>query len=515
MNKWENVDIDFLGEEEVIPDTSVGTIKVLVVDDDDEIHRVTNMVLKGFTFEKKTVELLHAYTGQEALEMLEKHQNIQVVFLDVVMETNTSGLDIIKKIRKELDLKLLRIVLRTGQPGEAPEESVIHDYDINDYHLKTELTARRLKTTLIAALRNYRDLMIIEGHRKGLEKIIEASGRLFQHNQLGSFLESILEEMSNFQVDNPDIMYIRQKTGDGFLTINNENKNQIVAATGKFSRFIGHDIEDVEELRDINFSIETRLPNEEHIKSLDKGILVQSIGKSKMANYIYIEGNEEGYDYNLIRLFMNNFSIALDNFILNNLLNTTQKEILIALAETVESHFQETGSHIRRIANMMYKFSYHMNFSYSECEMLKLASTMHDLGKIAIPDAILKKPGRLTKEEFEIMKTHPNYGYKILNKSGLEILKTAANIALYHHEKFDGSGYPTGLQGKDIPVAARMMAICDVFDAMTHKRVYKDAMSNEEAVSYLNANKGSHFDGNLVDIFLNHLTDITDDLEAI
>lgn len=204
------------------------------------------------------------------------------------METNTSGLDIIKKIRNDLNLKILRIVLRTGQPGEAPEESVIHDYDINDYHLKTELTARRLKTTLIAALRNYRDLMIIEGHRKGLEKIIEASGRLFQHNQLGSFLESILEEMSNFQVDNPDIMYIRQKTGDGFLTINNENKNQIVAATGKFSQYIGTDIEDIEELREINFSIETRMPNEEHIKSLEKGILVQSIGKSKNGQlYLY------------------------------------------------------------------------------------------------------------------------------------------------------------------------------------------------------------------------------------
>lgn len=512
MSRWDDVKLDL--HEDTVNEGEQGHIKILVVDDEEDIHRVTDMILAGFVFEHKSIEILHAYSGKETLEVLEQNKDIQVIFLDVMMETPTSGLDIIKKIRHELKLKLVRIILRTGQPGQAPEESVIIDYDINDYHLKTDLTAKRLKTTLIASLKNYRDLFGIEQHKQGLEKIIQSSSRLFQNNQLDGFLESILEELSNFQVDYPDLMYIRKEVNDGFLTVKDENSNRIVAATGDYQKYIGKKLEAIDEMKDIVFAIADTLPDTDNIIPMSNGILVKSIGKSNTSNYIYIDGDQNTYDYDLIRLFMNSFSIALDNFVLNNLLNTTQREIIIALAETVESHFEETGSHIRRIANMMYKFATHTGFSFSECEVIKLASTMHDLGKIAIPDSILKKPAKLTSEEFEIMKTHTLYGYKILSKSDLDILKVAADIAYQHHERFDGKGYPKGLKGKEISMAGRMMAICDVFDAMTHKRVYKDAMNIEVAVEYLNSNKGLHFDASLVDIFLDNISDITNEIEA-
>ena len=119
---------------------------------------------------------------------------------------------------------------------------------------------------------------------------------------------------------------------------------------------------------------------------------------------------------------------------------------------------------------------------------------MHDVGKIAISDSVLKKRGKLTPEEFKLVQEHPNIGYKILGKSELEIMKIAAEIALYHHEKYDGSGYPMGIKGRDIPLRARMMAIVDVYDALTHKRIYKEASSREEAIEYLLAERGKHFD---------------------
>lgn len=133
---------------------------------------------------------------------------------------------------------------------------------------------------------------------------------------------------------------------------------------------------------------------------------------------------------------------------------------------------------------------------------------MHDIGKIAIPDAILKKPGKLTAEEFEIIKEHPLIGYQILSKSNLNVLKLAAEIALYHHEKYDGSGYPEGLRGNTIPLSTRMLAIIDVFDAITHRRIYKAAESIDNALNYLKENRGTHFDPDLVDLFLLHSENI-------
>jgi response regulator RpfG family c-di-GMP phosphodiesterase len=206
---------------------------------------------------------------------------------------------------------------------------------------------------------------------------------------------------------------------------------------------------------------------------------------------------------------MTNYSIALDNFILNNMISETQNEIIITFGDVIEKHFDDTNTHVLRISNMMYEFALVNNFSYQESEMIKVASTMHDIGKIAIPDAILKKPGKLNRDEFEVIKTHTVIGHQILSKSKLDILKLASEIALYHHEKYDGTGYPELKSGKAIPIYARMMAIIDVFDAITHKRCYKDAQSEEEALEFLKTNRGSHFDPILIDVFLENYERIT------
>ena len=144
--------------------------KILIVDDEIEVHNMTKNVLSNFVFENKQLEFISAFTGQEAIEILKKHNDIAVILLDVVMETDDAGLIVTKKIRKELKNKKVRIVLRTGQPGLAPEKDIIVNYDINDYKEKTELTSNKLFTTIVAAIRSYRDLSIIEQNRIGLKK---------------------------------------------------------------------------------------------------------------------------------------------------------------------------------------------------------------------------------------------------------------------------------------------------------------------------------------------------------
>ncbi len=170
--------------------------RMLVVDDEPDVHRVTRMVLGDFTFEGRSLDIISAFSGSEARQILNKTHDIAVILLDVVMETDDAGLTLVREIRQDLGNENVRIVLRTGQPGMAPEQKVIVEYDINDYKSKAELTAQKLFTTIVAALRSYRDLVAIEQGRKGLEKVLEASTSLFELRSTDAFLAGILDQIN-------------------------------------------------------------------------------------------------------------------------------------------------------------------------------------------------------------------------------------------------------------------------------------------------------------------------------
>lgn len=174
-----------------------GSWKVLIVDDEPEVHAVTKLALSDFVFQEKNLEFLSAHSGAEAKKMFREHNDIAIVLLDVVMETDEAGLEVANYVRNELHNQFTRIILRTGQPGQAPERDVIVNYDINDYKSKTELTAQRLFTVVIASLRSYRDIIVIEENRQGLEKIITASANLFTIRSLESFIEGIVQQLSS------------------------------------------------------------------------------------------------------------------------------------------------------------------------------------------------------------------------------------------------------------------------------------------------------------------------------
>lgn len=172
---------------------------------------------------------------------------------------------------------------------------------------------------------------------------------------------------------------------------------------------------------------------------------------------------------------------------------------LICAADTRDDG--ETGSHIRRLGLYSELMAKHLDWSQDAIDEIRIAAPMHDIGKIGIPDHILKKPDRLTVNEFEIMKLHAVIGGNILSDSECKLVQMARDIALSHHEKWDGSGYPLGLSGEDIPLSARIVAIVDVFDALIHKRVYKDEMTVEQALQTMQEGRGSHFDPHLFDLF--------------
>lgn len=331
--------------------------KILIVDDEEDVHTVTCMALRRLVFEGCNMEFLSAYSAAEAKELLHQHHDVAVVLLDVVMEDDNAGLSLARYIRRGLANTMVRIIIRTGAPGQAPEEHVIMDYDINDYREKTELTTQRLRSAVIVALRSFRDLATIDA--------------------------------------------------------------------------------------------------------------------------------------------------------LNQEIEHTQKELIFTLSEISESRSTETSNHVKRVGEIAKILASMYRLSEAETELIRLAASMHDLGKLAIHDSILAKPGSLTAEEFSIMKNHSEMGYDMLKASKRPLLQKAAIIARQHHENYDGTGYPHGLKGKEIHLYSRIVALADVFDALGNQRSYKKPWSNDEIKNYIQEQTGKKFDPQIVNLFFKNFAAIS------
>ncbi|MBN1662409.1 MAG: response regulator [Deltaproteobacteria bacterium] len=180
----------------------------------------------------------------------------------------------------------------------------------------------------------------------------------------------------------------------------------------------------------------------------------------------------------------------------------TQEETIYRLLTALETRDEETGGHVRRIALSSAIMAEALGWERDKIEDMRLAAPMHDIGKIGVPDAILLKPGKLTPEEFEVMKTHTAIGGQILGGSHFRMLQMAHDIAVSHHEKWNGTGYPKTLAGEAIPLAGRILAIVDVFDALSHDRVYHKAEPEKKVLEIMRQGRGSHFDPKLFDLFI-------------
>ena len=190
---------------------------------------------------------------------------------------------------------------------------------------------------------------------------------------------------------------------------------------------------------------------------------------------------------------------------LQNEIEDTQIEIVDLMGMIGETRSKETGNHVKRVAEYSKLLALKLGLSEREAEMIRVASPMHDIGKVGIPDAILNKPGKLTYEEFEIMKMHAELGYDLLKYSTRDILKVAAIVAHQHHEKYNGKGYPRGLKGEDIHIYGRITSVADVFDALGSERVYKKAWELDRILTYLKEERGVSFDPKIIDLFLENL----------
>jgi len=201
-------------------------------------------------------------------------------------------------------------------------------------------------------------------------------------------------------------------------------------------------------------------------------------------------------------------AVAIQNAMLAEELKNAHYETIIRLSAAAEYRDKETANHIKRVSYYSRLIAEKIGLSKEEVEAIFWSAPMHDIGKLGIPDAILLKPGKLTPEERKIMEQHTIIGAKILEGSKAEILVKSSIIALTHHEKYDGSGYPRGLKAENIPIEGRIVAIADVYDALSSKRPYKEAFPEERVLSIMRESRGTHFDPGLLDVFLRNIDDV-------
>lgn len=470
------------------------TWKVLIVDDEPDVRTLTRISLRDFSFVNRTLEFIEAGSATEAMELLQRYDDIAVALIDVVMESDDAGLKLVEHIRQQLGNLLIRIIIRTGQPGVAPERYVIDHYDIDDYKDKTELTAGRLYATMRSALKAYRDLLTINTNRLGLERVLQAAPTLYHLDQapLSNFFNGVLTQVIGL-CRLSDSSHIG--SFEGLVTTIDHHETTVQACTEKFCNN--------QRFAEIHQQCVRAIYNGETPSLLrEKAEVLPLVIANEPVGYIYIEPTEtlSDADRNLIHIFARQCSQALENHELHRNIITSFDSAIDMLAEIAEYKDKATGGHVNRLDHFTRAIAIEMGIAEDEALRYGKASRLHDVGKVGIPDHILSKPGKLTTEEFEVIKQHTSLGGNILAHD--PTFDLARQIALYHHERWDGKGYPSGISAKELPLATRIVSVADVFDALISWRPYKQPWTIQQARDAIIAGAGNQFDPDVVGAFL-------------
>jgi response regulator RpfG family c-di-GMP phosphodiesterase len=477
--------------------------KILIVDDDEEVHQVTRLALADFRVHGRPLQFLHAYTGTESIRLMREHDDVAIVLMDVVMETEHAGLDAVEAIRKDLRNSRVRIVLRTGQPGQAPESEVVSKFDINDYKEKTELTTKKLYTVIHTGLSHYRELLALDSNRMGLHKVIDASASIFEQQALEKFAEGVLQQLAALLYADDDAIMIH--TQSVAVTRSDHDALRILAGTGSYAGTAGRRVDEVVDSG--VFEVLEQALKDKQSRYLADAFVGYFHTHTGSENVIYLSSDLpiSIADRSLVDLFCRNVSIAFENLHLKEQMVRSQREMVVTLSETIESRSLETGNHVRRVAEYSRLMAQLYGLKDTDTQLLFMASPLHDAGKIAIPDGILNKAGPHSADEAIVMRTHAEAGRRIFANHDIDVLQAAAIVAGQHHERWDGAGYPEGLKREGIHIFGRITALADVFDALCSRRCYKEPWSLEKVVEYIANEGGKQFEPKLVELFLKHL----------
>lgn len=502
--------MDWLAEDE-LDDNAVteiaaegknGHCNILIVDDEVDVHSVTKLTMKNFLFEDKSMRFFSAYSAADAKKLLLEKHRFSLILLDVVMETENAGLDLAEFIRIELQNRYTRIILRTGQPGIAPEHSVIRNFDIDGYKNKTELRKQDLESAFYTSLRAYRDICQLQKHREILEQVIDSIANISQVGDLFDFASSVLAQIKLVLNISSTKMLI--ESPDAFAISKMDDKlNMFFANASDVQVLVRSEISSLPENERALFEYALKVKENFHSGHY----------------YVYYHHSDRDYDtifafktlnhlmsaeVEMIDLFLRNVLLSYENLLLANAFEETQELAITLMGGTMESHSKETGEHVKRVGLFARLLAQLNGENKYFCDRIRLAAQLHDVGKVGVPDHILKKEGKLDLAEWQEMQQHVIKGWDILHGIDNAIIRMASSLVIDHHEKWDGSGYPNGKKGGEISLEGRITAIADVFDALCSKRYYKDAWSLADAKQEIINCSGTHFDPHLSALFIDN-----------
>ena len=492
--------------------------RILVVDDVVVVRELMTDILEdeGYT-------VVTAPNGKRALEMVRESADIVVVFTDIMMP-EMDGIELIHEARK-IAPDLVPIVMTgyaTLETARAAVKEGAYDYVLKPFNLSeiklavTNALERRRLMTENALLNEISELLNIS---ESIASILDEDELL--KFVLSAALSRVGAERGSILKLNKDGKSLRVVESVG---IPSDMQNMEVSMEGTISGWVAGNMQPllVENIKDnphvatFGFELDTpsfvSVPIERRSCSLDKTMVSQT-GLPNVLAVMNVTDKRGGgvfseSDLKLLNIIANHTAAAMENARLLKDIEEGQREIIFTLGEIVETRSKETGNHVKRVAEYSKVLARKFGLTHPECEVLRLASPLHDVGKVGIPDAILNKPGKLTPEEYQVIQTHAQLGFDMLKVTKGPVLQSAATIALQHHEKFDGTGYPQKLQGNDIHIFGRITGIADVFDALGVKRVYKEAWDLDRILDLFREERGKHFDPHLTDVFFANLDEI-------
>jgi len=448
---------------------------ILIIDDNPKNIQLAANVLKTTGL----YNIIFATSGEAGIQQLEKKE-YTLILLDINMP-GLDGYQTADLIRENPITAHIPIIFLSAN---ASPESIHKGFEHGgqDY-----ITKPFQQLELIHRVKTHVELFLA---KKELQSEVDESHVLLEQYKDAIDVSSLVSKTDPSGI----ITYVNEP----FCKISQYSKEELL---GKSHRIIRHPDEPKETFRDMWDTITH--------KKIWKGTLQN---RSKDGSPYFVDAtiipilnhNNEIIEYISVRSDITKQVEAKERII------SAQKEILYTLGEMGELRSKETGDHVNRVALYSELLAHHYGLEEKEVTMLKMASPMHDIGKVAISDSILLKPGKLSDEEFDAMKKHSLIGYELFKKSPHRLLQIAANISHEHHEKWDGTGYPRGLKGEEITICGRITAVADVFDALSHDRVYKKAWPLEEVIEHMKRESGKSFEPRLINILLEHIDEIVD-----
>lgn len=444
-------------------------LKILLVDDSVENIQLVSSILRNESY-----KVIFAKSGKKALEQIENN-SIDLILLDVVMP-DMNGFEVAKILKnsdKHKDIPIIFLTVNT-EPEDIKKgfEIGAQDYVTKPFN----------SIELLSRVATHLELAI---SRKVLKETLNTNISLL--NQYKEVVDkSLIVSKSDLK---GNITYVN----DAFVNISGYTREELV---GKPHNVIRHIEMKRDVFKDLWKNIQNKLIWQGEVKNLRKDGSYYIVQTTIMP---ILDTNNNIVEYISVR------HDITDIYDLQQEIEDTQKEVVFTMGSIGETRSKETGNHVKRVAEYSRVFAEHSNMNKKDIELLVQASPMHDIGKVGIPDNILHKPGKLSDDEFSIMRTHAELGHKMLAHSTRPLLKVAGIIALEHHERWDGKGYPRYLKKEEISIEGRITALADVFDALGSDRCYKQAWEDERIFDYFREQKGKQFDPNLVDIFFEKL----------